>query len=873
MVGGWPFVGRAAQLEQLAGLTAARTSVLLVGDPGIGKSALAARLAEGLARAGRPVGAVSGQALSGRVPFEAFATLLSSASPADPAEPADGQLTPRRVAEQVHRVLRAAARDDVLLLVDDAHLLDEASVLVLHHLVVDALATLVLTSSAPLQLPEAVRRLVHEGRCRSVEVTGLADADLAVALEQALGAPVEPRTERTFLRRAEGNPLLLRDLLAAAEDAQSLALVDGVWRLVRDAPLARTIRDLVAGRVAELPPDQLAALETVAATEPLPTDVAAGLVGWEVLEALEAARLVAVREELGRSQVSTAHPVYGDAIRADLPRLRLRRLRLAGAEALEGSPDAAAHDLVRAALWRLDSGEHGDVERLLAAARAARSISLDMSERLARAALAAGASVQATVLLAEVLTHARRPDEAASLLAALPPETLPSETRDALVYLGALQQGLLGGDPDSGGRLIAGVLAGETTASNRLLATHASFLAFDARFEESVAVGAGVAGDPAADPESRTIAGMGVVGAHYWLGRGRRAIELADELGPVAESVRDALPYAAPAIELIAICALIDDGDLDAAYLRAQRMGRIAAERDDPFATPRAEYCLARVLLARGRTGSAARLFRRCLSALTPFDLTFARHLHSMLARSEALAGHVTASRAAFDVGDAPPNMPPYEPDWDLAEAALSAAEVHLTEAADQAAYVARVAAARSQWTTALYAGYDAARYGAAGSVLADLRTAAAQTDSALAPLVLRHAEALAEGAGTALDAVARDLAASGHLALAVEAATSAASAHARHGDPRAGRASTATAERLRAECEDLAFPWLADPAGGQPLTARERQVAALAATGRSDAEIATRLGISVRTVQTHLAHTYDKLGIRGRRDLAIALA
>jgi DNA-binding CsgD family transcriptional regulator len=864
MVAGWPFVGRTAQLAQLADLVAARTSVLLLGDAGIGKSAIAGQLGERLTASGTAVGTVSGQALSGRVPFEAFTPLLAR----DSSDGASAELTPQAVARELPARLRTATGVDVVLVVDDVHLLDRASVLVLHHLAVDGLATLVLTSSAPDELPEVVRRLGHEGRCRTVEIPELDDASLAVALERALGAPVEPRTERTFLRRADGNPLLLRELVAAAQDAESLGLVDGVWRLVSEAPLARTVRDLVAARVADLPSEQLSGLEAVAATEPLPLDVAVELAGWDVLESLEAARLVAVRQELGRAQVTTAHPVYGDAIRADLPQLRLRRLRLAGAAALEGSTEPAAPDLVRAALWRLDSGERGDPERLLAAAGAARAISLEMAERLARAALAGGATVDATLLLAEVLTHRRRRDEAAELVASLPPDSLPTETRDALVYLGALQQGLLTGDPDSAAQLVAGVLAGESRASDRLQATYASFLAFDARFQESLAAGSRIVADPDADPESRTIAAMGVVGAHFWLGHGRVTVELADQLLPVTESVREALPYAGPAIELIAICALIDHGALDAAERRARHMGQVAAERDDPFAAPRAEYCIGRVLLARGRPTSAARLFRRCISALTPFDLTILRHLHSMLARSEAMAGRSDAAREALDVDDAPPNMPPYEPDWSLAEAALSAARLDVTEAADQAAYVARVAAARSQWTTAMYAAHDAARYGVARSVLGELRAAAEQTDSGIGPSLVAHAEALAAHDGLELDAVATRFAHTGHLALAVEAAVAAAGAHAVRGDVRASRASSVVAEQLRADCEELAFPWLAVPAGGGPLTARERQVAGLAARGRSDAEIAAELRISVRTVQTHLAHTYDKLGIHGRRDL-----
>jgi DNA-binding CsgD family transcriptional regulator len=51
-------------------------------------------------------------------------------------------------------------------------------------------------------------------------------------------------------------------------------------------------------------------------------------------------------------------------------------------------------------------------------------------------------------------------------------------------------------------------------------------------------------------------------------------------------------------------------------------------------------------------------------------------------------------------------------------------------------------------------------------------------------------------------------------------------------------------------------------------LTAREREIASLAARGMSDKEIADRLQLSVRTVQSHLAHVYGKLQIAGRADL-----
>jgi DNA-binding CsgD family transcriptional regulator len=67
----------------------------------------------------------------------------------------------------------------------------------------------------------------------------------------------------------------------------------------------------------------------------------------------------------------------------------------------------------------------------------------------------------------------------------------------------------------------------------------------------------------------------------------------------------------------------------------------------------------------------------------------------------------------------------------------------------------------------------------------------------------------------------------------------------------------------------------LTDPGPPQPampgagrLSARERQLVALVAQGRSDAQIAAELHISIRTVRSHLDRIGDKTGSRRRVDL-----
>ena len=59
---------------------------------------------------------------------------------------------------------------------------------------------------------------------------------------------------------------------------------------------------------------------------------------------------------------------------------------------------------------------------------------------------------------------------------------------------------------------------------------------------------------------------------------------------------------------------------------------------------------------------------------------------------------------------------------------------------------------------------------------------------------------------------------------------------------------------------------------GPDALTAGERRVAALAAEGASNRQIAEHLFITQATVETHLRHAFRKLGITSRADLSGAL-
>jgi DNA-binding NarL/FixJ family response regulator len=79
------------------------------------------------------------------------------------------------------------------------------------------------------------------------------------------------------------------------------------------------------------------------------------------------------------------------------------------------------------------------------------------------------------------------------------------------------------------------------------------------------------------------------------------------------------------------------------------------------------------------------------------------------------------------------------------------------------------------------------------------------------------------------------------------------------------------TAELLdairRAAAGGLAFG--VRPGGGVALSDREREVVALVAEGASNDEIGARLGISSRTVESHLRRLFERLGAASRAELA----
>jgi DNA-binding CsgD family transcriptional regulator len=179
-------------------------------------------------------------------------------------------------------------------------------------------------------------------------------------------------------------------------------------------------------------------------------------------------------------------------------------------------------------------------------------------------------------------------------------------------------------------------------------------------------------------------------------------------------------------------------------------------------------------------------------------------------------------------------------------------------------------AVAVGAWSHAAHAAHDLARFG-------HWADAAAALDRLPAPgsaLTRARREFVRTGAaddGPGLDAAAAAFEALGARLFAAEASACAAAAHRRAGRSRSATASAARMSALLASCPGASTPPLR-LSGGADLTAREEEVATMAATGHTNRAIAGELGISERTVENHLYRAFAKLGVTSRGDLAPAL-
>jgi DNA-binding SARP family transcriptional activator/tetratricopeptide (TPR) repeat protein len=497
------FVGRQLELARVTALLRSEPrgglgALVVRGPAGIGKSALCrevARLARaddwmaivvGATEAGGPYGPLASvaeqlvardRALLDAVGSRGRSVLAELTSLAAPAAPLESPVTRHRMIGAFRRLLLAAAHGAaVALVLDDAHLADEATIDVLHHLgSAGGTPVLAVLAYRPEPAPEAltrgVARLARSGKAVEIDLGPLDREDAAALVAAGAPAPRAAEVVDRIVDLAEGNPFLTLELAQSA--------VAGVPGLVA------TARDAVASRFLDLSEDTVAMLRRLAlAGDDLDPASVVALTGSSEQEAFA---LLDVALRAGVLVVSGAryrfrHELVRQALVEQLPphqRLTVHRdtaRRLAGADAAPalvarhwldgGRPDEAVDWLLAAAKQAVRLGAFADALAHLgplldhepdhADALCLRAEALDaLGNSGAPAAYAAAARVvgepaaqeiRAKQALAQVKLG--DPPGALRVLEGVQPTTLDGRLAQALALSGAAALGF--GDPQLG---------------------------------------------------------------------------------------------------------------------------------------------------------------------------------------------------------------------------------------------------------------------------------------------------------------------------------------------------------------------------------------------------------------------------------------
>ncbi|TDV47984.1 helix-turn-helix transcriptional regulator [Actinophytocola oryzae] len=861
-------VGRDRQLAAVrAGLVRARagdTALLLVhGGPGSGKTALLDACAVAVEASVRRV-------TCGPDVVSAIATLLADA----PDRPG----TPPSCRYPDH-VRTLTATGPLVLLLDDAHRCDPGSVEVLDLLVRRGSGLLVVAAVAAVggigARPPGWG--VVAPRCQPLDLPPLDLPDVAELVRRRWQRPGDEAFVAACLRGAGGNPLALRMILDRVGNGPPVA---GRATAVLAAGCA-VLAELLPGRLAQHTEETRAVSEAVAVLGRTDAESIAMLAG--VSETVVASAFAALCADgvLGVADLDTLRA----ALLADLPPARLRwwHARAARLLADAGRPagEIAAHLLalpevgepwMRAILREaaatapdrdtaacyLDhalAADPVDVPTLVDYVRTAGEADPHTAHRLLRAGLERTTGVRERAELAIELAWLT--PAAAGAPSVVP--TLAAALADLDATLGVRPTG-----PDrelrvrgEAARLAAGwtrppvtaggpVPAGDTPAERDLLALRAFTDMLTAR-----------AADVAA---ARATAALAEPGTLRWPhAAAAYALAVAGDVPAALTGLDRVLASAGPTgwtrtlAGMLRALVLADAGDAPAAVADAER----AVTAMDSVDTARVALATAHV--RQGDLAAAVRVLPE-----TDPDVPVLGHPLSLVVRAAAaedagdLDGALThlnrCGAVLTELGVENPLVAP----WWVAAARLLAATGRSTAAADLAAEGADAAA---RWGTgngrglALFAAgtVELAQDPKAGrDVLAEavelLETGAAAWYLALAELALGEA-ALRTGDRVGARKVFRAAA---------------------DGAVRCGYRGVAVQARARLVAAGGRVHRV--PGGTDTLTHAERRVAELATAGATNREIADRLLITVRTVETHLTSLYRKLGVAGRSALHVAI-
>lgn len=303
-----------------------------------------------------------------------LAALLPESFANAPAMGEDGQVSAFRAMDAVSRFfLRAAAADPMILILEDLHVADAASLQILDVLCrrMSDSRLLVVATCRTLEAREApLLRSAMEGtlpNVRCLEVSGLGPQDVGDWIERATGFPAASRGARYLHRLTDGHPLLIENLLRALpkgsgpEQLEALRL--GEVRLPERVSLA------IRNRLGRLPESTRLLLQIASVFgEEFPISAlseVAGVQRAEVVSAVDTSLADGFVMPGGAGRFRFAHALVRGVLYNDLPIKRRLELHLAAGMALKARLEIRPESVGEVAHHLLLAAPHGDLDEAL----------------------------------------------------------------------------------------------------------------------------------------------------------------------------------------------------------------------------------------------------------------------------------------------------------------------------------------------------------------------------------------------------------------------------------------------------------------------------------------------------------------------------
>ena len=852
----WPLIGRADEVRRLGTAIAAPSvsGVLVCGAEGVGKTRVVREAVSAAAARGLDTRWTAGTPSARAIPLGAFAAWA-------PAGVTDTLQLLRGAIE----ALTASPTGRVLLVVDDAHLLDDLSTFVVHQIVQRNAAKVVLTVRDGEPIPPAIQQIWATSAFDRLDVGALPLDETTALLSAALTGKVHSAAAEQLWKLTRGNALYLQHIVEQEVESGRFAHEDGCWRWVGEPVVPPGLVEIVEGRIGALTDPVRDVIDAVAVAEPIELGALTAITDAAAVEEAETRGLVSLEPAGTGIEVRAAHPLYSEVRRRRAPHSRLRRLRGLVASELATSRDCDdIRVVVRRAALSLESDLARDVDLLVRAAYGAVWLGdLALADRLAEAS---GAGPEPSFVRAHALSWLGRGEEAEAVLAGIDSDGLADEDRARFAFLRSSNLLWALEDPRRAKEFIDeasnSAPAGARTYIDAFLTVY--WFATD-RPQEALTIAQDLA-----------LENIPVVGAEVaWVlaqiaadaGRVGDAVAHADAGYDVAARSLDA-PHMRFNIADAEFSALLLSGRIAEATAVAERTRRQAA--DLPGAAQLLGAAVAgRAALGAGDVSSACRLLERAVDGLTE-SRSGGWAYRYRIPHITALAMHGMASEAAAGLAaleKVDRRFRRLDHERNLARAWVAASQGAVSAAIDILLSAAENDRAAGRFAAEALCLQTATQFGDRSGACR-LRELESVVEGPRVGLAARFAEALRDGDADELVSVSADFETMGDLVAAVDAAAHAALTYRRQ-DKRGSALGCSTRADAIAERCGVSTPALRRASQPLPLTDREEEIVMLIGEGLSNRAVAERLTLSVRTVESHIYRAMTKTGTASREELA----